>query len=83
MRALQFFYSSSPFNKVDAVLLAGGCAQIGGVDKLLASRIGAPVTIANPFVGMALSSRIKPQLFANETPSLLVGCGLALRGFDL
>ena len=27
MRALQFFYSSSPYNSVDQVLLAGGCAQ--------------------------------------------------------
>lgn len=82
MRALQFFYSASPFNKVDMVLLAGGCAQIAGVDKLLAGRLGVPTAIANPFAGMTLASRIKPQIFANETPSLLVSCGLALRGFD-
>ncbi|MDA8390761.1 MAG: pilus assembly protein PilM [Gammaproteobacteria bacterium] len=82
MRALQFFYSASPFNKVDMVLLAGGCAQIPGIDKLLASRLGVQTVIANPFAGMSLASRIKPQLFASEAPSLMVGCGLALRGLD-
>jgi len=82
LRALQFFYSTSPFNKVDMVLLAGGCAQIPGIDKLLASRIGVPATIANPFASMTLSTRIKPQIFASETPSLMVSCGLALRSFS-
>lgn len=82
VRALQFFYSSSPFNKVDLILFAGGCAQIAGIDKLVESRVGVPAAIANPFAGMMLSSRIKPQLFANETPSLMVSCGLALRNFD-
>ncbi len=83
IRALQFFYAASPFNKVDVVLLAGGCAQIPGIDKLLGARLGVPTMIANPFAGMTLSSRIKPQIFASEAPSLMVGCGLALRGLDL
>ncbi len=82
MRALQFFYSSSPFNSVDQVLLAGGCAQIPGVDELVAARIGINTAIANPFAHMALASRIKPQILTNDAPSLMITCGLALRGFD-
>jgi type IV pilus assembly protein PilM len=82
MRALQFFYSSSPFNSVDNILLAGGCAQIAGVDELVAARIGVPTMVANPFASMSLNSRIKPQLLANDAPSLLVTCGLAMRNFD-
>jgi type IV pilus assembly protein PilM len=82
MRALQFFYSSSPFNSVDHILLAGGCAQIAGVDELVAARIGVPTMVANPFASMSLNSRIKPQLLANDAPSLLVTCGLAMRNFD-
>lgn len=81
-RALQFFYSSSPFNSVDQILLAGGCAQIEGSDEMVAARIGVPATIANPFVGMSLASRIQPQLLTNDAPSLMIGCGLALRSFD-
>ena len=82
MRALQFFYSSSAFNSVDQVLLAGGCAQIPGVDELIAARVGINTAIANPFSNMSLASRIKPQLLSNEAPSLMISCGLALRSFD-
>jgi type IV pilus assembly protein PilM len=82
MRALQFFYSSSPFNSVDQILLAGGCAQIPGIDELAAARIGVPAMVANPFASMALNARIKPQHLANDAPSLMVTCGLALRSFD-
>lgn len=82
MRALQFFYSSSPFNSVDHLLLAGGCAQIHGVEELIANRIGVPATVANPFASMSLSSRIKSKMLTSDAPSLMVACGLALRSFD-
>ena len=82
MRALQFFYSSSPFNSVDQLLLAGGCAQIPGIDELVAARIGVPSMVANPFASMSIASRIKPQLLSNDAPSLMIACGLALRSFD-
>ena len=82
MRALQFFYSSSPFNSVDQVLLAGGCAQVAGIDELVASRVGVTTAVANPFSSMSLASRIKPQMLAADAPSLMISCGLALRGFD-
>lgn len=82
MRALQFFYSSSPFNSVDQVLLAGGCAQIPGIDELVAARVGVSAAVANPFSSMSLASRIKPQMLAADAPSLMISCGLALRGFD-
>jgi type IV pilus assembly protein PilM len=82
MRALQFFYSSSPFNSVDQILLAGGCSQIAGIDELVASRVGVTAAVANPFSNMSLASRIKPQMLSADAPSLMVSCGLALRGFD-
>jgi len=82
MRALQFFYSSSPFNSVDQVLLAGGCAQIAGIDALVAARVGVTAAVANPFSSMSLATRIKPQMLGADAPSLMISCGLALRGFD-
>jgi type IV pilus assembly protein PilM len=82
MRALQFFYSSSPFNSVDQVLLAGGCAQIAGIDELVAARVGVAAAVANPFSSMSLATRIKPQMLGADAPSLMISCGLALRGFD-
>lgn len=82
MRALQFFYSSSPFNSVNQLLLAGGCAQIPGIEELVAERAGVPAMVANPFVGMSRASRARGQLLDNDAPSLMIACGLALRSFD-
>jgi type IV pilus assembly protein PilM len=82
MRALQYFYSSSPFNSVDQLLLAGGCAQILGIEEMVAARVGVSAQIANPFAAMSVASRVKPQLLTNEAPSLMVSCGLAMRSFD-
>ncbi len=82
MRALQFFYSSTQFNSVDHILLAGGCAQIGGADELVANRVGVPTATANPFSDMSLASRVKPQMLGGDAPSLMVACGLAMRSFD-
>ena len=81
-RALQFFYSSSQYNSVDHIVLAGGSAPIAGVDELIESRTGTPTTIANPFADMSLSPRIKPQTLSNDAPALMIACGLALRSFD-
>ncbi|HCU53107.1 MAG TPA: pilus assembly protein PilM [Gammaproteobacteria bacterium] len=82
MRALQFFYSSSPFNSVDQILLAGGCSQIPGIEELVSARVGVPAVVANPFSIMSLASRIKPQMLSADAPSLMISCGLALRGFE-
>jgi len=82
LRALQFFYSSTPFNSVDQIMLAGGCAQIPGIDELISSRSGLPTTVSNPFATMSVAQRVKSQMLSNDAPSLMVACGLALRSFD-
>lgn len=82
MRAMQFFYSSSPFNSVDEILLAGGCAQILGIEEIVSARLNLKVSVANPFSGMAVAPRVKPQVLSREAPSLLTTCGLAMRSFD-
>lgn len=81
-RSLQFFVSSSANRGVDALILAGGCSSIPGLDKLVERDLGIPSYIANPFINMALSSRVKPQSLSNDTPAMMIACGLALRSFD-
>ena len=41
-RLLQFFYAGSDFNRVDQVVLAGGCASIAGIANLVEEQIGVP-----------------------------------------
>ena len=81
-RSLQFFFSSSQYNSVDHIVLAGGSASIAGVDDLIETKIGTETSIANPFADMRLSSRVKAQTLSNDAPALMIACGLALRSFD-
>lgn len=78
-RALQFFYSSSQVTQIDHVVLAGGCAAITAVCPLMVSKTNAEVSIANPFVQMTLSSKVRKELLINDAPALMIACGLAMR----
>lgn len=81
-RSLQFFFSSSQFNEIDHILLAGGSANIPGLAKLLQQKLGYRVTIANPFLQMGFSSKIDIKRIESDASSLMVACGLALRSFN-
>ncbi|WP_432723615.1 pilus assembly protein PilM [Jeongeupia wiesaeckerbachi] len=81
-RSLQFFYTSSNYNSVDHILLAGGCSAIHGLDEAVSSRAQVPSTMrANPFFGMA-TGKIRGKQIQLDAPSLLIACGLAMRRFD-
>ena len=80
-RSLQFFFSSSQYNSVDHIVLAGGCASILGIDEMIETKLGTPTSIANPFASMSLSSKIKAQSLSADAPALMISCGLAMRGF--
>lgn len=81
-RALQFFFTSTQFNKVDHILLTGGCALLSGLEEKIAAQTQTHCVIANPFSNMALSQRIKPRQLTQDAPALMVACGLAMRRFD-
>ena len=81
-RALQFFFTSTQFNQVNHIVLAGGCAAIPGIDEVVTRRTSVSSMVANPFANMALSSKIRPKNLATDAPSLMVACGLAMRRFD-
>jgi type IV pilus assembly protein PilM len=81
-RALQFFFTSTQYNQVNHIVLSGGCAALPGADAAVAKRTQVNTIIANPFANMALSSKVRPKSLAQDAPSLMVACGLALRRFD-
>ncbi|WP_374252002.1 pilus assembly protein PilM [Acinetobacter brisouii] len=81
-RSLQLFFSSSQFNDVDHILLAGGTANLPGLAKILQQHLGYRVTVANPFLQMSFSPKINIKKIEDDASSLLVACGLALRSFD-
>ncbi|HJW26868.1 MAG TPA: pilus assembly protein PilM [Rhodocyclaceae bacterium] len=81
-RALQFFFTSTQYNQVDHLVLAGGCAVIPGIDEVVATRTQVNTIVANPFANMVLSDRVRAKSLLADSSSLMVACGLALRRFD-
>ena len=81
-RSLQFFFSSSQYNDVDHIVLAGGVASMTGLAELIESKLGTPTSVANPFADMSLALRVDATSLSNDAPSLMIACGLALRSFD-
>lgn len=81
-RSLQFFYSSSQFNDVDYIVLAGGTASIPDLAERVQDALGIATVVANPFVSMTLSQKVNASQLSNDAPSLMIACGLAMRSFD-
>ena len=79
-RALQFFYSSSQTTDIDILVIAGGCASISNLASMIESRLEIKTIIANPFSEMTISPKVNKKILANDAPSLMIACGLAMRG---
>jgi type IV pilus assembly protein PilM len=80
-RAIQFFFTSTPYTRIDQIYLAGGCAQVTGLPDIIASRTRISSAVISPFKGMQLGPSVREQQLRNEAPAYLVACGLALRRF--
>lgn len=81
-RALQFFYSSTQYNHVDYILLAGGTSAIGGLSEKIKRHMQCGASVANPFANMKLAPHISAEGIHREAPALMLSCGLAMRAFD-
>ena len=81
-RSLQFFFSSSQYNDVDHILMAGGVASMPGIVEMIEEKLGTPASVANPFAEMSVSPKVNSLSLANDAPALLIATGLALRSFD-
>ena len=81
-RLLQFFFAGSEHNRVDQIVLAGGCASIAGVKEMVEEQIGVPTVIASPVSAMTLSPKVQAQALQADAPALMIACGLAMRSFD-
>jgi type IV pilus assembly protein PilM len=80
-RAIQFFFTSTPYTRIDQIFLAGGCAIIPGLVELVAERTKISASVVSPFKGMQLASNVREKQLRTEAPAYLVACGLAMRRF--
>ena len=80
-RALQFFFTSTPHNKVDHVMLAGGSAALPGLTAAVTRHTSFACSLVNPFQDMEMGDGVRLKKMTREAPSYLTACGLALRRF--
>ncbi len=80
-RALQFFFTSTPYNQVDQILLAGGSSALPGLTQAVTHQTTFVCKQANPFEGMSIGARVRERRMRREAPSYLTSCGLAMRRF--
>lgn len=81
-RALQFFLTQASVERIDTIILSGGCATFMHADEIVANLAQIPTAIANPFADMDIGSKLKNKPIQKEAPLLLTATGLALRRFD-
>jgi len=80
-RTLQFFFSSSQYNDVDLIVLAGGTASTVGLAEMVQEELGTKTVVANPFAKMGMNNKVNKKQLQNDAASLMMACGLAIRGF--
>ena len=81
-RSLQFFFATGQYTTVDGVILVGGGTRIPQLASYLHKKLNIPTEMANPFADMKISSKINTSVLAQDAPSLMIACGLAIRSFD-
>ncbi|MEO0435877.1 MAG: pilus assembly protein PilM [Pseudomonadota bacterium] len=81
-RSLQLFFSSSQYNDVDHIIMAGGVSYMEGLTALVEQQLDTPAVVANPFADMTISPRVNAVALGSDAPAMMIACGLALRSFD-
>ena len=79
-RSLQFFFSSSQYNDVDQIVLAGGVASMTGLAEVVEDKLGTTTTVANPFANMSVSSKVDAGSLGNDAPSLMIRLRIGAKG---
>jgi type IV pilus assembly protein PilM len=78
--SLEFFQSTSTYEKINKLYLSGGGSKIKDFNIILQQQIGIPVEITNPFKKVEYSEKNFDLEHLREIgPVMAVGVGLASR----
>ena len=82
-RALDFFYSTYPEDKIKRIVLSGGGANIAEFRDLLATEASAEVETMNPFHSFPIENKkIDEEYIKQIAPQAAICMGLAMRKVD-
>ncbi len=78
--SIEFFQSTSTYEKISKLYLSGGGSKIKDFDLILQQQIGIPVEMVNPFKKIEYSEKNFDLEYLREIgPVMAVGVGLATR----
>jgi type IV pilus assembly protein PilM len=77
-RTFDYFASTAESERIGKIVLAGGCAQLPGLNEYLSSNWGIPVELARPLERIEVAPPYVEDVNA-LAPALAVAVGLALR----
>lgn len=77
--ALDFFYSSTEFEAMDCLRLAGATVQSEETVKRVEQALNIPTKLLNPVERLSTTRLSNVQPLHNDAPALLVAAGLAIR----
>jgi type IV pilus assembly protein PilM len=77
-RTFDYFASTAESERIGKIVLAGGCAQLPGLNEYLSSNWGIPVELARPFERIDVAPAYADEV-AGAGPALAVAVGLGLR----
>ena len=80
-RALQFFYTSTPYHSVQQICMFGGAAMVEGLTEAVRQQTQVEVSVLNPFEHLALAPTVHQSRLKKEAAMYLTACGLAMRRF--
>jgi type IV pilus assembly protein PilM len=78
-RALDFFYTNHPDNKIKKIVLSGGGSRVKGFDQLLQRETEIGTELFNPFNKISLSNKIDPDYVQYLAPEMAISVGRASR----
>lgn len=80
-RALQFFFTSTPYHSLQQIIIFGGSASLEGLAQAVKEQTSINSVVLNPFEGMEISPSVHQSKLKNDAPAYMTACGLAMRRF--
>lgn len=78
-KRLKESYEASYKEKITRVILSGGGANLGGLERYFGDEIGLPTSVAKPFERIKIPGELEPAI-RELGPLLSVAVGLAIKG---
>ncbi len=80
-RSMDYFQTRWRDSRVGRVLLSGGTARLGNLDRFLSLELGVETVVGDPFAGCDVAERVlSAEKRKQAGPAMATAIGLALRG---